>query len=283
MASVEKRCNKAGTLISFRIHVFHGRDEFGKQLPPFIKTVRVPPELNARQIETLIQRETVHFEEECELITAREKEEAAKAAEPKCISFEDFAVKVMEIKERTGKEKSTLARYQLSAVDLRGKTITICSCVMYDPKNGVYEKPYPKKRKPRQLPITPQMDEILRRYLKWRGEQPEWYGDLWQESGYLFTNEYGGPMNPDNITQYLNRMGDRLQKENPNFPHLNPHAFRHAVASILVANGTDIVTTAAFIGDKPATVSERYAHVIDSAKIRAGDTLSSVIFGDGNK
>lgn len=283
MASVEKRCNKSGTLISFRIHVFHGRDEFGKQLPPFIKTVRVPPELNARQIETLIQRETVHFEEECELITAREKGEAAKAAEPKCISFEDFAVKVMEIKERTGKEKSTLAQYQLSAVDLRGKTITICSCVMYDPKNGVYEKPYPKKRKPRQLPITPQMDEILRCYLKWRGEQPEWYGDLWQESGYLFTNEYGGPMNPDNITQYLNRMGDRLQKENPNFPHLNPHAFRHAVASILVANGTDIVTTAAFIGDKPATVSERYAHIIDSAKIRAGDTLSSVIFGDGNK
>ena len=92
MASVEKRYNKAGNLISFRIHVFHGRDEFGKQLPPFIKTVRVPPELNARQIETLIQRETVHFEEECELITAREKEEAAKAAEPKCISFEDFAV-----------------------------------------------------------------------------------------------------------------------------------------------------------------------------------------------
>ena len=222
MASVEKRYNKAGNLISFRIHVFHGRDEFGKQLPPFIKTVRVPPELNARQIETLIQRETVHFEEECELITAHEKEEAAKAAEPKCISFEDFAAKVMEIKERTGKEKSTLARYQ----------------------------------------------DML---------------DLWQESGYLFTNEYGGPMNPDNITQYLNRMGDRLQKENPNFPHLNPHAFRHAVASILVANGTDIVTTAAFIGDKPATVSERYAHIIDSAKIRAGDTLSSVIFGDGNK
>ena len=195
MASVEKRYNKSGTLIPFRIYVFHGRDEFSKQLPPFIKTVRVPPELNARQIETLIQRETVHFEEERELITAREKEEAAKAAEPKCISFED----------------------------------------------------------------------------------------LWQESGYLFTNEYGGPMNPDNITQYLNRMGDRLQKENPNFPHLNPHAFRHAVASILVANGTDIVTTAAFIGDKPATVSERYAHIIDSAKIRAGDTLSSVIFGDGNK
>ena len=92
MASVEKRYNKAGNLISFRIHVFHGRDEFGKQLPPFIKTVRVPPELNARQIETLIQRETVHFEEECELITAHEKEEAAKAAEPKCISFEDFAM-----------------------------------------------------------------------------------------------------------------------------------------------------------------------------------------------
>lgn len=161
MASVEKRYNKAGNLISFRIHVFHGRDEFGKQLPPFIKTVRIPPELNARQIETLIQRETVHFEEECELITAREKEEAAKAAEPKCISFEDFAVKVMEIKERTGKEKSTLARYQ----------------------------------------------DML---------------DLWQESGYLFTNEYGGPMNPDNITQYLNRMGGQAAKGKPEFSPPEP-------------------------------------------------------------
>ena len=182
-----------------------------------------------------------------------------------------------------GIRRGECAGIKLSALDFVSKTITICSCVMYDPKNGVYEKPYPKKRKPRQLPITPQMDEILHNYLKWRDEQPEWYGDLWHDSGYLFTNEYGGPMNPDNITQYLNRMGDRLQKENPNFPHLNPHAFRHAVASILVANGTDIVTTAAFIGDKPATVSERYAHIIDSAKIRAGDTLSSVIFGDGNK
>ena len=103
-----------------------------------------------------------------------------------------------------GIRRGECAGIKLSAVDLRGKTITICSCVMYDPKNGVYEKPYPKKRKPRQLPITPQMDEILRRYLKWRGEQPEWYGDLWQKSGYLFTNEYGGPMNPDNITQYHN-------------------------------------------------------------------------------
>ena len=106
MASVEKRYNKAGTLISFRIHVFRGRDEFGKQLPPFIKTVRVPPELNSRQIETLIQRETVHFEEECELITAREKEEAAKAAEPKCISFEDFAVKVMELRSAPARRKA---------------------------------------------------------------------------------------------------------------------------------------------------------------------------------
>ena len=182
-----------------------------------------------------------------------------------------------------GIRRGQCAGIKLSAIDFVSKTITICSCVMYDPKNGVYEKAYPKKRKPRQLPITPQMDEILHNYLKWRDEQPEWYGDLWHDSGYLFANEYGGPMNPDIITQHLNRMGDRLQKENPNFPHLNPHAFRHAVASILVANGTDIVTTAAFIGDKPATVSERYAHIIDSAKIRAGDTLSSVIFGDGNK
>ncbi len=117
-----------------------------------------------------------------------------------------------------GIRRGECAGIKLSAVDLRARPSPSVPASCTRPQNGVYENPYPKKRKPRQLPITPQMDEILRRYLKWRGEQPEWYGDLWQESGYLFTNEYGGPMNPDNITQYLNRMGDRLQKENPNFP-----------------------------------------------------------------
>lgn len=302
MASVERRYNKAGNLISIRVHVFHGRDEFGNQLPPFIKTFRIPPGLNARQIETFIQRETVHFEEECELIKAREKEEAAKAAEPKCISFEDFAAKIMEIKERTGIEKSTLARYQ-DMLDSRinpylGKVpVDEITGDMLDDFYAMLLKPGQNKKTGGGLSrktvlehhhvistvMEHAMDEILHRYLKWRYEQPELYGDLWHESGYLFTNEYGGPMNPDTITQHLNRMGDRLQKQNPNFPHLNPHAFRHAVASILVANGTDIVTTAAFIGDKPATVSERYAHIIDSAKIKAGNTLSNVIFGDGER
>lgn len=41
-----------------------------------------------------------------------------------------------------GIRRGECAGIKLSAVDLRGKTITICSCVMYDPKNGVYEKPY---------------------------------------------------------------------------------------------------------------------------------------------
>ena len=41
-----------------------------------------------------------------------------------------------------GIRRGECAGIKLSAVDLRGKPITICSCVMYDPKNGVYEKPY---------------------------------------------------------------------------------------------------------------------------------------------
>ena len=118
-----------------------------------------------------------------------------------------------------GIRRGECAGIKLSAVDLMGQDHHHLFLRHVRPKERCVREALPLKSASRvSCRLAPQMDEILRRYLKWRGEQPEWYGNLWQESGYLFTNEYGGPMNPDNITQYLNRMGDRLQKENPNLP-----------------------------------------------------------------
>lgn len=179
-----------------------------------------------------------------------------------------------------GLRRGECAGITLSALDLKRKILTIRSCVMYDSRNGVYEKPYPKGRSPRQQPIPDKMVEIFQRYLDWRTELKEILGDLWIESDYLFMGEYGGRINPDVITQHLNRFSLKHQKKDPNFPHLNPHAFRHAVASILVANSHDFVTTANYIGDKPNTVATRYAHVLDEAKTRAGNTMESVIFNE---
>ena len=61
-----------------------------------------------------------------------------------------------------------------------------------------------------------------------------------------------------------------------NFPHINPHTFRHTAASTMIANGVDLVTTATELGYANATTTVNiYAHQIARARaevsgVRAG-------------
>ena len=50
------------------------------------------------------------------------------------------------------------------------------------------------------------------------------------------------------------------------------------MASMLISKGVDIVSTAAYIGDVPATVSNHYAHLITDAKKRAFDEMNMLVF-----
>ena len=147
----------------------------------------------------------------------------------------------------------------------------------YHPRKGVYEKPYPKNEKARYLPMTPTIEAILKEHLAWLDAEKEKWGDLWVDSDYIFTAEHGGPMNPDTITKYFGRMSKLRQKENPNFPHINPHAFRHTVASLLLNNGVDLISVADFVGDDPATIAKYYAHLVNAGKTRAANTMAAVL------
>ena len=70
----------------------------------------------------------------------------------------------------------------------------------------------------------------------------------------------GEPIHPDSIAYWLNKFSDEHD-----IPHLHPHAFRHTAASTLIANGVDLVTTAAI-----------YAHEIALARANAADVRAGV-------
>ena len=65
-------------------------------------------------------------------------------------------------------------------------------------------------------------------------------------------------MNPTSITAWLRKFSMRR-----GLPHINPHAFRHSVASILISAGTDIVTVSKQLGHaQVSTTGDIYSHVI---------------------
>ena len=170
----------------------------------------------------------------------------------------------------TGCRRAEIAGLKWSDIDLNDGIVIIRRNLHYSSKLGIYEGPT-KNEKGRVLRIAPETVAVLREHQAEQEKQREAVGDRWEETGFVFTKEHGQPMNPDSITDWLNKfsLADDI-------PHIHPHAFRHTAASTMIANGVDIVTTAGELGHNPATTEMYYAHVINEAKARAGSVRSSV-------
>ncbi len=61
-------------------------------------------------------------------------------------------------------------------------------------------------------------------------------------------------------------------------PHLNPHAFRHTMASVLINSGQDIVSVSKRLGHaQTSTTLNIYAHVVAEADAKSAECLADVI------
>ena len=86
-------------------------------------------------------------------------------------------------------------------------------------------------------------------------------------------------MHPDSVTDYLKKLSKRY-----GLPHLNPHAFRHTMASMLYYNGVDSVSISKRLGHaQVSTTSNIYAHVIESADKKNAEILSNIFLKTGTK
>lgn len=102
MASITRNYNKHDELISIRIKVYRGRDANGKELQPYLKTVKIPKNLTEKQKEKFIEREKVLFEEACKTGYSLDDK----------TPFHKYADYVMDLKEKEGLKRSTLSRYK---------------------------------------------------------------------------------------------------------------------------------------------------------------------------
>ncbi len=79
-------------------------------------------------------------------------------------------------------------------------------------------------------------------------------------------------MHPDSVTDWLKKFSKRH-----NLPHINPHAFRHTMASMLYFNGVDSVSTSKRLGHaQVSTTANIYAHVLEEADRKNADILADV-------
>ena len=172
----------------------------------------------------------------------------------------------------TGCRRGEIAALKWTKIDLDAARIEISANLCYSAQQGTYETTT-KTEATRYIKIPAETVELLKRYRVAQAEHRLACGDRWQNSAYVFTQETGGPMNPTSITAYLRKFSERY-----GLPHINPHAFRHTVASVLIANGTDIVTVSKQLGHaQVSTTSDVYSHVIEAAKAEATECIADVL------
>ena len=204
---------------------------------------------------------------EADYFQPEEVMEIVKALEDVPIKWKAMAYILID----TGCRRGELMGLQWSNVDLDKGIMMIKQALLYTKAKGVYVGP-PKTGRPRAVCLAPETIAVLK---KWKTEQLRTkilHGNIWQDTGFVFTKDDGTVMHPDSITDWLNKFS-----EANDLPHIHPHAFRHTVASILISNGIDPVTTANELGHANANTTQAiYAHQIARARAEASGVRAGV-------
>ena len=172
----------------------------------------------------------------------------------------------------TGCRRGEIMGLKWEKVDFENSRVKIDRALVSSKSKGVFEEST-KTSDIRYLALPRETMDLLRQHKREQLRLQLANGDRWLHTGYVFTQDNGDHMNPDSITGWLHDFSRRH-----NLPHINPHAFRHTVASVLLANGTDIVTVSKQLGHASVNTTENfYSHIIEENKAKATECIADVL------
>lgn len=177
----------------------------------------------------------------------------------------------------TGARRGEILGIKWNCVDWNANRIHICRNILYSSDIGIYEDTTKTEQSDRYVTLPIETMELLREYRKWYLLQARMYGDQWHNTGFLFFQEKasnaGKPMHPDTLNDWLSKFSKRYE-----LPHINPHAFRHTMTSILYFNNVDSVSISKRLGhSKVSTTADIYSHIMKEADKQSAECIANVI------
>lgn len=172
----------------------------------------------------------------------------------------------------TGARRGEILGLKWNCIDFENNQLHICNNILYTPDRGIYEDTPKTARSNRFITVPDETIDLLKKYRLWQNQERLRLGEYYEYSGYIFTQDNGSPLHPDSVTDWLKKFSKRH-----NLPHINPHAFRHTMASMLYYNGVDSVSISKRLGHaQVSTTANIYAHVMEEADRRNADILADI-------
>ena len=171
----------------------------------------------------------------------------------------------------TGARRGEIMGLRWEHVDWTENKLYLCENRVYTSESGAISTTL-KSGENRHVSVSPSVMALLKR---WRTEQASTFlkqGII--PSGYVLTAENGGPMHPDSPTDWLAKFSRRHK-----LPPIHPHKFRHTQASLLIAQGVDILTVSKRLGHaKVSTTLDIYSHILEKGDEKASAAIDTLLY-----
>ncbi len=171
----------------------------------------------------------------------------------------------------SGARRGEVLGIKWQSVDFDNNRIHIENSVLYTVERGVYEDSPKTENSVRWVSLPAETMSLLHAWKEEQEKEKQRLEGYYFDRGFVFSQDNGQPMHPDSVTIWMRKFAERH-----GLPHINPHAFRHTMASLLYFNHVDTISISKRLGHaQPSTTANIYAHVIEEA-----DRMNADILGD---
>lgn len=176
----------------------------------------------------------------------------------------------------TGIREGEAAGLKWQDIDFENKVIHIEREVVYIPGNKDAQITPPKSaNSTRDIFISDLLCDKLRAYKSMQEEDIKKLGDNYKDEGFIITQSNGSPVHASSIRKWIKNACKHCE-----VPYVTVHGLRHTYASLLIASGMDVRTTASQLGhSSPSLTLNTYANPQNEAKRRAGDLIATIGMG----
>lgn len=170
----------------------------------------------------------------------------------------------------TGLRSGEIAGLKWSDVDCKENTLNVSRQRQYVTGYGVIEKAPKTENGIRYVTMSDTMTMMLKKYSIHQKELKLKLGTAWNDNtDYIFTHEDGTPLHPHRAYTWFTNF---IRKNN--LKVISFHQLRHTNASLLIADGIDIVTLSGRLGHADKNVTwNTYSHIIKAKEKKAANTM----------
>ena len=174
----------------------------------------------------------------------------------------------------TGMRRSELCGLQWEQTDLPGRRLSVVRTLQRITGYGLVAGQPKTRRSRRSISMGPEAVTLLHAIRGWQMEQQLKVGELWQDTGYVFTDPEGRPVIPDQVTQDFARKVRKL-----GFPHLTLKGLRHGYATLMLTDGVNLKVVSEALGHSSIAITgDIYSHVLPGLHEEAALRLEQRLF-----